>query len=91
MSQSLSKQAIEIEESYSFSLRNYQGHRTGGANPNINGRNSVTSKQGQQDQVSNSQSSFSKDERKNKISVPNNLTIDNNQVEALTLSINNAL
>jgi hypothetical protein len=64
MSQSLSKQAIEIEESYSFSLRNYQGHRTG-ANPNTNGRNSVTSKQGQQDQVSNSQSGVTKDERKN--------------------------
>lgn len=86
----MSKQAIEIEESYSFSLRNYQGHRTG-ANPNTNGRNSVTSKQGQQDQVSNSQSGVTKDERKNLRSVPNNLTIDKNQLEALTLSINNAL
>jgi hypothetical protein len=45
ISQSLSKQALEIEESYSFSLRNYPGHRTGGANINSNGRNSVTSKQ----------------------------------------------
>ena len=42
MNYSLSKQQLELDESYSFSLRNYQGHKTSFVQGSaINGRNSI--------------------------------------------------